>query len=519
MPNKTNTLLRAALIAIFALIVATASTTHAGEAASSNEKPVIAEVGAKRWESKHRVDLGDRKMAYTATAGTVVLKDDEGTPIASVFYTAYMADDAGDPATRPITFAFNGGPGSSSVWLHLGTFGPKRVDFADAVQPSPPAYGFVDNPDGLLEVTDLVFIDPVGTGFSTPEGETEASEFFGLEADTEAVADFIYRFTSQNGRWNSPRFLAGESYGTTRAATVARYLQGRGMEFNGLILVSAALDFQTLDFNVGNDLPYITFLPTFAATAWYHDALASRPDDLDAFLEEVRRFAETDYAAALMQGDRLGPEESRRIAEALAHYTGLSPEFIEDANLRVSIFRFTKELLRDRRRTVGRLDSRYLGIDTDAAGESYEHDPSYSAILGPYTAALNDYLRRQLGVDLDQTYEILSSEINQSWDWRRGGGRSDGHINVAGDLSGAMSRNTHLKVLVANGYYDLATPFFAAEYTMHHLGLEPELRDNVRLTYDPAGHMMYVHPPSRRQLKEDIVSFIEWATSGDGYGE
>lgn len=487
---------------LFALL---AAPVWADESSESKTEPPPEE---RTVTTEHSLRIGGETIRYRAVAGTLHLdnaKDDE--PAASVFYIAYFRDGVSDTDQRPLTFTFNGGPGSSSVWLHLGTFGPRRVSFADATQPAPPPYRLEDNPESILDVTDLVFIDPVGTGFSHTVGDGKDEDFLGLEQDARAVGDFIERFTSREGRWNSPKYLAGESYGTTRAARLVQHLQDRGMFFNGVVLVSSILNFQTARFETGNDLPYITFLPTYAATAWYHNALPDRPQDLTAFLHEVREFALTDYALALMQGSRLDQDTAADIASRLSAYTGLPSEFIRQANLRVSIGRFTKELLRERRRTVGRLDSRFIGLDDDAAGEFYDHDPSYTAIYGPYTAAVNDYLREELGFEIDREYQILSMQVNRAWDWSSPG--RAGYVNVAEDLRAAMSRNTHLKVFVANGYYDLATPFFATEYTMDHLGLEPRLREQIEMHYYEAGHMMYIHPPSLAKLRADLLGFYE----------
>jgi carboxypeptidase C (cathepsin A) len=368
--------------------------------------------------TRRTVTIGGRQVAYTATAGTLHLKNDKGEPRASLFYIAYTRDGVADRSRRPVTFTFNGGPGSSSVWLHLGTFGPRRVQFADAEAPAPAPYGFVDNAESVLDVTDLVFIDPVGTGYSRPLGDAKLEEFTGVEEDVRAVGEFIRRWTTRHQRWQSPKFLAGESYGTTRAAALVNHLQQcEGMFFNGAILVSSILNFQTARFDTGNDLPYITFLPTYAATAWYHQALAARPAELEPLLDEVRRFAAGEYAQALMKGRNLGEAEAAAVADKVARYTGLSAEFVRRANLRVDIGRFTKELLRAKRRSVGRLDSRYLGIDQDAAGERVEHDPSLTAIMGPYTAALYDYVRGELKFEDDRKYEILSGSVNRSWKW------------------------------------------------------------------------------------------------------
>lgn len=461
--------------------------------------------------SRHEVEIGGRDVEYDATAGTLFLRNDEGDPRASMFYVAYERRGIDSTAERPVTFVFNGGPGSSAVWLHLGAFGPQRVTFEQPGQPMPAPYRLEDNDASILDRTDLVFIDPVGTGYSRTLGDAESGEFLGVREDVKSVGEFIRLYLDRNGRWNSPKFLAGESYGTTRAAALAAHLQQRGIFVNGVALISSILNFQTTRFETGNDLPYILYLPSYAATAWYHDALEERPDDIEPFLEEVRRFARDEYAAALMKGAQLGADERDRVIDRLAGYTGLSEEFLQQTNMRVSVPRFTKELLRDERRTVGRLDSRYRGIDRDAAGESFQHDPSYTAILGPYTSAMNDYLARDLGFSEDREYEVLSFRVNQQWNWDVPG--RVGYINVAEDLRRAMSTNTHLEVLVANGYYDLATPFFATEYTMDHLGLEPSLRDNFHMRYYPAGHMMYVKPQSLKRLRNHMVEFIDGVTA------
>jgi carboxypeptidase C (cathepsin A) len=453
--------------------------------------------------SKGSVTIDGRRISYTATAGTLLLKDKAGKPRAEVFYVSYVRDGVSDPSKRPITYTFNGGPGSSSVWLHLGVIGPRRIEFADAVQPQPAPYTLTNNPHSLLDASDLVFIDPVGTGYSRALGETKAEEFYGVKEDVDAVGEFIRLWTVRNQRWNSPKYLAGESYGTTRAAGLVAHLQEReGMFFNGVMLISSILNFQTARFDVGNDLPYITFLPTYAATAWYQGKINPKPE-LQAFLADARRFAETEYASALMRGSRLSAEDQRVIAAKVAAFIGVSADFVQRANLRVDIGRFTKELLRDERRAVGRLDSRYRGIDIDAAGERFDTDPSYTAILGPYTAALNDYLRRELRFDDDRKYEILSGEPGRNWKWG-----NSGYLNVGENLRSAMSRNPHLRVHVANGYYDLATPFFATEYTFDHLGLEPELRRNVTMSYYEAGHMMYSHPESLAKLARELHAFV-----------
>ena len=456
--------------------------------------------------TEHELVIHGQTLRYTATTGIMVMKDEEGKAKAKIFFIAYTKQDVKDLSTRPLTISFNGGPGSSSVWLHLGVLGPKRVRSGDVDQIQPPPYRLTDNEYSLLHVTDLVFVDPVSTGYSRPAPGEEAKQFHGLEKDIESVGDFIRLYATRYKRWNSPKFLIGESYGTTRAAGLAGYLQERhGMYLNGLLLVSVILNFQTARFDLGNDLPFILFLPTYAATALYHGQVTLKPSQtLTAWLEEVEQFALHAYTLALMKGDALPAPERQQIVQQLAAYTGLSERYIEQTNLRIHIHRFVKELLRDQRRTVGRLDTRFQGIDRDTAGETFEHDPSYSAIQGSYTATLNDYVRNQLHFESDIAYEILSG-LYEQWDYSK---HQNQYVNVAETLREAMSKNPFLRVLVANGYYDLATPYFATEYTMNHLALDPTLRANIVMTYYEAGHMMYVHEPSLAQLSVDLTKFI-----------
>ena len=472
--------------------------------------------------TQHTVTLGGQELRYTVTAGTIVLREEsekkgdeagvyEGEkPKATLFFIAYTKDEEGDSAKRPVTFSFNGGPGSSSVWLHLGLLGPKRVQLTEIGDLPPPPYGLTDNEYSLLDETDLVFIDPVGTGYSRAVAGEKAKDFHEFEKDIASVGDFIRLYTSRYGRWTSPKFLIGESYGTTRAVGLAGYLQERhGMTLNGIMLISSILDFQTARFDTGNDLPYPLYLPTYAATAWYHQKLPSdlqeRP--LQEVLAEVETFALGEYALALMKGSSLPPETRADLAKTLSRYTGLSQTYIEQSDLRVSIFRFVKELLRDERRTVGRLDSRFKGIDRDAAGELFEYDPSYATIQGPYTATFNDYVRRKLRFRSDLTYEILSS-LFESWSYKTFEGK---YVNVAETLRQVMSQNSYLKVFVGSGYFDLATPYFATTYTLNHLGLDPELQGNITTHIYEAGHMMYVRLESLAKLKADLNAFIAQA--------
>jgi carboxypeptidase C (cathepsin A) len=470
-------------------------------------------------ETQHTVVINGQKVAYTATAGTIVLKEEEGKAQASIFFVAYTRDDGqdGDDAAyrrqRPLTFSFNGGPGSSSVWLHLGVLGPRRVLMDEVGNPLPPPYRLVDNAFSLLDVTDLVFIDPVSTGYSRAVTEEDAKKFHEFGKDIESVGEFIRLYTSRYKRWTSPKFLIGESYGTTRAAGLAGFLQNRhGLYLNGIMLVSSILNFQSAMFNQGNDLPYILFLPTYTATAWYHRRLAEElQHDLRQTLDQVEAFALGEYTLALMKGSALPKDEREQIAQKLARYTGLSQDYVERTNLRINIHRFVKELLRDQRRTTGRLDSRLTGIDRDAVGEGYEYDPSYAAIQGPYTATLNDYVRAELAFESDLPYEILTDRV-RPWDYTK---FQNQYVNVAETLREAMTKNPFLKVFVANGYYDLATPYLATRYTFEHLDLDESLQNNVSMGYYEAGHMMYIHQPSLAQLKGDLADFIRSAIPDD----
>lgn len=462
-------------------------------------------------QTKHSARIGGQEIKYAATAGTIVMKTEEGDPKATIFYVAYTRDDVSDLSQRPVMFTFNGGPGSSSVWLHLGAFGPRRVDMGDAGALLPPPYKLVDNESSLLDTTDIVFIDPVSTGYSRPAPGESPNQFHGVQEDVQSVGDFIRLYTTRNKRWSSPKFLAGESYGTTRAAGLSGYLQGRyGMYLNGIILVSTILNFQTADFNSGNDLPYILYLPTYTAIAWYHKRLpGDLQSDLKKAVQESEDFANGEYTLALMAGDALPAAKHAEVVKKLARLTGLSEDYIERTNMRVEIERFTKELLRSQRRTVGRIDGRFLGIDLDAAGEGPEYDPSISAIMGPYTGALNDYVRGDLKFDSDLPYEILTGRV-APWSFKPYENR---YVDVGETLRSAMTQNPFLHVFVAKGYYDLATPFFAADYTIDHLGLDPSLRSHISGAYYESGHMVYAHVPSLAKLKQDTAQFIR-ASSG-----
>jgi carboxypeptidase C (cathepsin A) len=458
----------------------------------------------------HTLRVDGRELAYTATTGRMVLRQEVHTddafeghkPKAEVFLTAYTLDGA-DPATRPVTFAFNGGPGSSSVWLHLGLLGPRRVAAGDVGAPEPPPYRLVDNAETMLAHSDLVFVDPVSTGYSRAAQGEKPKEYHGFQGDLESVGEVVRLWTSRHGRWLSPKYLCGESYGTLRAAALSEHLQKRhGMYLNGLVLVSAVLDAGTLEFAHGNDLPYPLFLPTYAAIAHYHGKHGDRP--LADVLAEAERFADREYPWTLARGARLSTEERAGAVARLARLTGLSEDYVDRVDLRIEHVRFFTEVLRDRRRTVGRLDGRFAGWDVDYGREHMSADPSYQAILGPYTAAVNHYLRAELGYANDLPYEVLTERV-QPWSYKDFEGQ---HVNVAGRLADAMRANPHLRVHVSCGYYDGATPYLATEYTFAHLGLPEELRANVEFRYFEAGHMMYVHEPSRLAQSEHLAAFV-----------
>jgi len=416
-----------------------------------------------------------------------------------------------DPTTRPVSFSFNGGPGSSSVWLHMGVFGPKRVKHADDFgNPGPPPHELVTNEYSLLDRTDWVFIDPISTGYSRAEEGTSEKDFHGLENDIRSVGEFIRRWVGDHGRWGSPKFVAGESYGTTRAAGLSRYLTGNlGMSLNGVVLVSAVTNFQTIRFNVGNDDPHLLYLPSFAATARFHGRLNDRLTNMpmDEFIDEVELFTLNEYAPALLRGDTLPADELDRIAERLSEYCGVSAEYAKDVHLRFDVPRFNKELRRDEGLTVGRLDSRYTGRDRDDGGDGYEYDPAMNAIDAIYTGTFNQYVREDLGYDSDLNYEILTGV----YPWSYGGAGDNRYANVSERLRSAMHRVPEMRVFIASGYYDLATPYFATDYTTSHMFVDPELRDNIETHYYESGHMMYVHLPSLAKLREDLDGFYDRA--------
>jgi carboxypeptidase C (cathepsin A) len=455
--------------------------------------------------TEHIARIGGADVRYSATTGSLVLRNSAGKAMAHVFFVAY-AREGQDPAARPITFSYNGGPGSASIWLHMGLMGPKRVQMAShGFQPSPP-YQIVANEDSPLDVTDIVMVDPVQTGYSrAAEGES-ASQFHGVRPDIESVAEFIRLYVTKFDRWRSPKYLLGESYGTMRSAGVAEELQNRhGIELNGIVLLSSILDYQTKGYVSGNDYPHANFLPSYTASAWYHKKLpADLQGGLEKALEESRAFAFGEYLQALVRGNRLTLPERRSVALKVSRYSGLSVEFIEQANLRVSDQRFRKELLRDRGVMIGRLDGRYTALDADNAGEMQEFDPSNHALNGPYTSLYLDYLRRELKYESELQY--FTSGPVQPWDYRPYQNR---YLNLVDALRSTMAKNPFVRVLVLNGYYDFATPFGATEYSFDHLGYDATYKDRVSMKYYEGGHMMYIVPSILRQVKRDLAQFIE----------
>ena len=501
-------------VALLSGVAAQAADAPAGDDA---KKPATETPKPEQSVTQHSAEIGGRMIEYTATAGTLIIRNDQDEPTASIGYIAYTQRPAGDPSRRPLTFAYNGGPGSSAVWLHMGALGPRRVVTTDA-GPTPPApYRVVDNAYSIVDKTDLVMIDPVGTGISRAVGKAKDKDFWGVDQDIDSISRFIKQYVTDNDRWNSPKYLLGESYGTTRSAGIVDRLQtNENMNFNGVILVSVALDLEAIFNWPGNDRPFALFLPTFAAVAAYHHALPHPPAELAPFLDEVRKFALGEYSAALLQGDALGDTERDAVASKLHEYTGLSVAYLKTANLRVRESQFTQELLREHHEAVGRLDARFLGVNFDPLGEDTDYDPQSAAISSAFTAAFFDYYHRDLKFGKGKTYNISNDAIAGSWDFKH-------RIPVAGfpfplpfpntgiDLAHALGYNPNLRVLVLNGYYDLATPFLGTESMMDHLGLSKEQRARIQLKYFEAGHMMYIHEPDLKNFKSDIAAFYDAA--------
>jgi carboxypeptidase C (cathepsin A) len=469
-------------------------------------------------KTQHTIKIGDQNIAYTATVGELTVNKPNEIPGAKIFFMAYIRDNTKDPSSRPITFAYNGGPGSSSVWLHMGCLGPRRIRMTDEGFQAKFPFGLEDNEYSLLDVTDLVLIDPVSTGYSRPLPGEKKSQFHGVDEDISSVGEFIRLFITKFDRWSSPKFLLGESYGTFRSAGLSGFLQGRqhGMYLNGIILISSVLDFTTIGFNKGNNIPYFLFLPHYTATAWYHQKLSPELQkmELTELLDEVENFALNDYSIALLKGNRLDKTKEDEIIKKLASYTGLSEQYVRQTNLRIRHDRFVKELLRNHFKTLGRLDSRFTGRDEDAAGENYEFDPSSAAIMGAFSTLFNSYLHTELNYKKDIPYNIYGNVYPWNFSQTSGTRRTIEAVPyVAETLRRALSENQYLQVFVANGYYDGATPYFGTEYTFSQIGLNGEFKDRVHMGYYKAGHMMYIHKPSLAKLKKDLSEFIRSASN------
>lgn len=468
---------------------------------------LLSEFQVETVESSGSVLIDGNEIQYETQAGTLTQASDAGQPKAKMSFIYYRRQGM-DDAQRPVTFAFNGGPGSSSVWLHLGMLGPKRIEFPEDASQLKPPYKLDVNNQSLLDITDLVFIDPVSTGYSRPVDKEPKSQFHGYEEDVSSVAQFIHDWLSHYGRWESPKYLMGESYGGLRAAGLANFLQDRyHIELNGIAVISGAINFQTLRFDVGNDLPYICFLPTYTATAWYHGRLSESLQSLpiSKVVAQAESFALGEYAAVLLAGDSVKSERYTRAVSRYSQLTGLDEEFVDQAKLRISMPRFGKQLMRGDRRTVGRFDSRYVGIDRDATGANTEYDPSGSAIYGPFTATLNQYLREELGLKHPRPYEILTGNVHP-WSYETFTGK---YVDATDQLRSAMTSNPYLKLFVACGYNDLATPHFAMQYTLNHLGLDGSLRENVTVKRYEGGHMMYIYQPSLIALRRDLLKWYD----------
>lgn len=460
--------------------------------------------------SRQQVEIDGKTIQLIAISGTYKLRDEANNPLALFGYTSYMKEGA--KKTRPIVFAFNGGPGSSSFWLHMGVLGPKRITVNDPDYTAAAPYQIVNNNYSILDIADLVMIDPVGTGLSVPLGAHTFDEFWGVDQDIRSISLFITQYLIEQGRMNSPKFLLGESYGTFRNAGIMDHMLNQGIAMNGVIMVSAVFDLRTLIFPPDDDIPYLMHFPTYAASAWYHNQIPDKEPNLEKFIDEIRSFTENSYAPALFKGDRISSEQKNTVAGQLAKYTGLSKEYWLKSNLKVAGSEYFAEALRSKGLVIGRLDSRYTGINQDLISQFGSHDPQSAAISPAYITGFLDYFHNTLGVRKDLQYTITAGRREGfEWDWYHKGNErwnTQAAINTAPDMARALSRDPNMKVLILNGYYDIATVFYGVEYTIDHLGLTPEIRDNIIMKYYEAGHMMYTHHPSLIKFKEDVGSFI-----------
>jgi len=470
----------------------------------------------KQSVTHHQMTLGGKTLKYTATAGTLLIRDEEEKPYGSIFYVAYTLDGA-DANARPVSFLYNGGPGSATLWLHMGSFSPVRVQTDSPNPTAGPPFKLIPNEDSLLDKTDLVFIDAPLTGYSRAVGKGTAKDFTGVDQDLRAFDRFIVRYVTVNQRWNSPKFLIGESYGTTRSAALADTLANDGVQLNGVVLISSILNYNVRA--PGYDSIYVFNLPSYAAAAWYFDKIPNKPADLAGWVQEARAFASGPYAQALFAGDTLSAAQVDEIAKQVSHFTGLSADYVKEANLRISPIRFRKEVLRDDRKTLGRYDMRFEGVDVDAAGEFPSYDASDTGISGAFVAAFHDYLTGELKYDTTDEYRPSANTIRE-WDWKHKptsgtpgpGNGEQSQPYVAADLASAIRKNPHLHVFSANGYFDLATPFLATEYDLDHMDLDPGLRGNVQFGYYPSGHMIYLNVDALHKLKADLAAFITNST-------
>lgn len=475
------------------------------------DKAAKDEKSERKTSTDHSLFINGQKVDFTATAGLLPLKDGEGKTTAEIFYIAYTRKDVSEPTKRPLTFSFNGGPGSSSVWMHLGLLGPKRVKLGDDGFAVPPPYQLVDNEFSLLDETDLVFIDPVGTGYSRASKPEEAKNFYGVNEDARSIGEFIRLYTSRHSRWTSPKFLIGESYGTTRAAALSgELLRAHRMNLNGIMLVSTVLNFQTIWGAEGNDLPFVLYLPSFTATAWYHHKLPAdlQQKPLAEVLKEAEAFATGDYNQALMLGTSLPEDRLAAVVKQMARLTGLSEAFVKGSNLRITLSRFSAELLREKQMVTGRFDSRYTSYMRDPLNNDAERDPSADAVFSAFASTFNHYVRNDLKFEDDRPYNILGGVGKWNWD------AENQFANVSEILAESMTANPFLKVHVSNGFYDMATPYYASRYTFSHLNIHPELMKNITEDDYTAGHMMYLNLPDLKKQKEDLAKFIRTASGG-----
>jgi carboxypeptidase C (cathepsin A) len=486
--------------------------TKAGEKPAEPASPLPKEESSV---TDHSIKIGGQTIPYKATAATILLKNDKDEPTALIYSTAYTRSDVKDLSQRPVSFLYNGGPGSSSVWLHMGSVGPRRVMTVNADVTPPAPYKLMDNPDCLLDKSDLVFIDPVGTGFSHAVGKAQDKDFWGVEPDVKSLAQFIATYISRNNRWNSPKFLIGESYGTFRNAALGNYLQSHdNMYLNGIVMVSSVLDLGTISFYPGQDLAYVLYLPSYAATAWFHKTVKDRPENLSAFLDEARKFARGEYADALIKGDALSAAQKTDIARKISRFTSLNEDYLVKANLRVRLGQFMQELQRNRGLTTGRLDARFAGPTYNLIGEAADYDPQETAISGAFIGAFNTYIREELKFGQDKKYKPFAEFDGNRWDWKHEGsdfGFFPGSPSTVLDLVQAMVSNPRLKVEFEDGIYDLATPFMEVEYAVDHMGLPENIRKNASHQYYEAGHMMYLHDEDLAKLKKNVAAFIDVA--------